>query len=155
MTSMKKVQGDKDTNPKSRYQAKVYFEHLGREITLVFSLYSGKEQVYVDNQLVSERRNWRFKSVHAFNVGGVSYALEVTTIKSLKGLLSGIIDIQLKANGTVVDSDQVNSQQQLSGGENGNTSAKWKRVVRALMPFFAAGAIAGFAAAYLGLKYFF
>lgn len=153
MTSMEKVQGGMDPAQQSRLQGKVYFEHLGREITLVFSLASGREQVYVDNKLVSESRNWRFKSVHHFTAGGVSYALEVAMKKSLKGLISGILYIQLSANGTVVDSDQFHSTNHLLGVDDSNPMT-WKRGARTLLPFFAGGAIAGFAVAYLGLKYF-
>ncbi len=155
MTSEKNAQGDKDSTSQSRYQVKVYFEHLGREITLVISLYNGAEQVYVNNRLVSEGRNWRFKSAHAFQVGGVSYALEASIRRSLKGLRLGIIDVQLRADGTVIDSDQVNSSQHLLVGERGNTPLTWKRLARTLLPFFVAGGVAGFAAMYFGLKYFF
>lgn len=154
MTSAKDVQGKETTSLKNRHQATIYFEHLGREITLVFSLYSGKEQVCVDNQLVSESRNWHFKSVHVFHAGGVSYALEVVMKKNLRNLVSGIIDIQLRADGSVIDSDQFNSVGYLLGGGHSNAVVTWKRLAFSLLSIFAIGATVGAAVAFFSAKYF-
>ncbi|CAE6948768.1 hypothetical protein ACOMICROBIO_GDFFDHBD_03504 [Vibrio sp. B1REV9] len=45
-----------------------YFEWKGHDITVQCSMLSGKEWVYVDDVLVSEKRNWRLKSSHPINI---------------------------------------------------------------------------------------
>lgn len=155
MASMEKDRSERKDSWASRHQAEVYFEHQGREITLVFSLFSGREQVFVDNQPVAQCRNWHFRNVHVFDVGGVSYALEVAVKKNLKSILFGIVSIQLRANGAVVDSDQVNALRHLAGKGKGGHPLTWMRVLAWLLPFFAVGMIAGFVVGYFGLKHFF
>lgn len=155
MASTEINQDDKKSARAKRHQVEVYFEHQGREITLVFSLVSGHEQVFVDNQPVAQSRNWRFKSVHAFDAGGVNYALEVTIKKNLKSIFCGIVDVQLLANGAVVDSDQFNTSRYLVGTGKGHQPFTWKRVLIWLLPFFAGGVVAGFALGHFGLKHFF
>lgn len=155
MTRTEKNQGDKKAVPAGKYRAEVYFEHQGREIALVCSLYSGLEQVYLDSQLVSQSRNWRLRNVHLFSAGGVAYALEVAMGKGLRNLLHGLMDIQLKADGKLIDSDQFNSLQHVLGGDSQRAPPSWKRLLLSLLPFFIGGVILGFAVGYFGLKHFF
>lgn len=60
-----------------RGQAEVYFEHLGHEIIFLFSLYSGKERVFVNGQLLSETRNGYFTSAHNFQFEGTQYEVQI------------------------------------------------------------------------------
>lgn len=154
MTSTEKVQGDKIHSPAKWSQPEIYFEHQGREITLLFSLMSGREQVFVDNQPVAQARNWHFRNVHTFEAGGVSYALEVAVAKKLKNIFFGIVDIQLRANGTMIDSDHFNTMWYLSGRKD-NHPRTWKRILLWLLPYFAGGMALGFGLGYFGFKGFF
>lgn len=133
-----------------RGQAEVYFEHLGHEIIFLFSLYSGKKRVFVDDKLVSETRNWHFKSSHEFQIGGVYYELVLAIKKTLKGLLLGEATIELKANGQLIDSDEFNYMKisQKSG------VFSWKKFFVNLVPYFIIGAFIGFSVSYFSLKFF-
>lgn len=143
-----------DTNKKDilikRGQAEVYFEHLGREIVFRFSLYSGKERVFVDDKLVSETRNWHFKSSHEFQIDGVYYELVLALKKNLKGLLLGEATIELKANGQLIDSDEFSYMKVSQKGG----SFSWKKFFVNLVPYFIIGAVVGFSVAYFSLKFF-
>ena len=134
-------------------QADIVFEHQGREIRLVFSLYSGREQVFVDNQLVSECRSWRFKNQHAFEAGDIRYVLEVSQKKSLRDIAMGVIDIRLLANGTLIDSDRFNGVRHVLDNAANNrklTGSGWLLVLFCSL----LGAIAGFAVAHFTLTHF-
>jgi len=137
----------------SRNQTDILFEHQGREIRFLFSLYSGREQVFVDNHLVSDRRSWRFRNQHEFEAGGVHYVLEVDMKKNLRDIVLGVIDIRLLANGALVDSDRFNGARYILDGAANNR----KLTGRAWLFLFACslvGAIAGFAVGYFALDHF-
>jgi len=134
-------------NPPAGNQVEIVFEHRGREIRLLFSLYSGREQVHVDDQLVSDHRSWRFRNQHRFEAGGVHYVLEVHTKKSARNILFGIIDVRLLADGVLVDSDQFN------GARYVLNQLHTRRGWLLLLPCALAGSIAGFAGAYYVLNY--
>lgn len=140
---------------KTPYQAEVYFDHQGREIRLVFSLRSGREEVYVDDALVSKKSSWGFRTTHTFQVEDVAYRLELSLRKSMKALSQGMVTVELWANDTLVDSDQVNTLRHMVGGGDASTPLGWKRILIWLAPFFALGAIAGVTLAYFGLDRFF
>lgn len=59
---------------------------------------TGMERVYVDENLVSERRTVSKDSVHSFSVGGEDYAIAFKTTSILKGDLQ----CRLFKNGTVI-----------------------------------------------------
>jgi len=139
--------GPKD-NPPAANQVEILFEHRGREVRLLFSLYSGREQVYVDDRLVSDRRSWRFSSQHHFEAGGVRYVLEVDTKKSIRNVFLGLIDVRLLADGVLVDSDQFN------GARYALNQLQTRRGWLLLLPCALAGGIIGFAVAYYALNHF-
>ncbi|RUO43757.1 hypothetical protein CWE15_00705 [Aliidiomarina taiwanensis] len=128
-------------------QAEVYFEHAGREIIFKFSLYSGKERVFVNGELVSEARNWRFKSTHYFTYQGTRYQLQIAMKRSLTGLLVGQSTIELEADGVLVDSDEFNYLK-----NSGPFS--WKKFFLSLLPYFIIGAVVGFCVSFFSIKLF-
>ncbi|ALJ28427.1 hypothetical protein AOT14_20520 [Stenotrophomonas acidaminiphila] len=137
----------KDNQPAGN-QVEILFEHREREIRLLFSLYSGREQVYVDDQLVSDHRSWRFRNQHRFEAGGVRYVLEVHTKKSARNILFGIIDVRLLADGVLIDSDQFNGARYVLNQLH--TRPGWLL----LLPYTLAGGIIGSAVAYYALNHF-
>lgn len=149
MAQMKETKDLLRERRESRYEPRAYFEHGGHEIVLVLSAYSGLERVYADNRLVSRRRNWHFRSVHAFRVDGVAYELEVAMAKGLKNLLCSEMDVHLKADGKTVDRDRIHGLEYMVGKRRAPMT--WKRVLFFLLPFFVAGAATGFVVGYLVL----
>lgn len=149
MVQMKEAKDLLTERRESRYEPRVYFEHGGHEIVLVLSVYSGLERVYADNRRVSRRRNWRFRSVHAFRVDGVAYELEVAMAKGLKNLLGSEVDVHLRADGERVDQDRIHGLEYMAGKRGAPMT--WKRVLFFLLPFFVAGGALGFVVGYLVL----
>ncbi len=133
-----------------RGHAEVYFEHLGREIIFRFSLYSGKERVFVDGKLVSETRNWYFTSAHRFQFEGTQYEVQIAIKKSLKGLLIGESTILLKADGQLIDSDEFSY---MKASQKGGAFS-WKKFFFNLVPYFIIGAVVGFSVSYFSINLF-
>lgn len=131
-------------------QASVYFEHAGREIIFKFSLYSGKERVLINGELVSEARNWRFKSIHNFTYQGTRYQLQIAIKRSLTGLLVGQSTIELQADGVLVDSDEFNYLKNSQAG----APFSWKKFFLSLLPYFIIGAVVGFCVSFFSIKLF-
>ncbi len=48
----------------------------------------GKEVIYVNNQQISHKRNYKTKSIHAFTLGEDQYELEFHVINVLSGTLN-------------------------------------------------------------------
>lgn len=113
----------------------VYFEHQQNEIIFKFSTWSGKEEVFVNNELVSSARNWRTQSHHTFSINGTHYKLSLS-LNGFKNLLIGRTEIVLMANGQVVDQDTYCFT---TSAKNNPKKAAW-----VLIPSFILGGIAGF-----------
>jgi hypothetical protein len=79
-----------------------YFELGEHNIRVEKSKESGREWVYVNEQLVSEKLSWRFKTVHSFTVQG--QAVEVMV--QLSGRFRGSLEIELWVDGVLKDSDE-------------------------------------------------
>lgn len=58
------------------------------EITVWGSSWTGMEKVWIDNALVSEKRSLKFKTIHAFQLDGFNYELELSVIGFWKGEVS-------------------------------------------------------------------
>ena len=54
-----------------------YFEWKGHDITVQISMLSGKEWVYVDGELVSQKSNWYFKSSHMIEIEGEKLEVQI------------------------------------------------------------------------------
>src|SRR5699024_9321576 len=99
--------------PPDRFEVDSLFDHNGHVITLSTGLFDGAERVFVDDRLVSRKRNWKFRSSHAFNIDGVNYEITIAMpdgfFHCLAGLFTGHFTVTLKADGEVVDRDEVRS----------------------------------------------
>ncbi len=62
-----------------------YFDHGDYTITCVASLLTGKEQVYVNDQLVSDKRSFGLKSEHHFLLGEQKARIIIRVANLLKG----------------------------------------------------------------------
>jgi hypothetical protein len=76
-----------------------YFNDQGTPITAFGSAISGKEKVFIGDELVSERLSWRFTSSHHFNHDGADYELAFKTTNWLTGELV----CSLTKNGVLLD----------------------------------------------------
>jgi hypothetical protein len=62
-----------------------YFQDGDDEIAVFGSGWTGKEVVYVNDNPVSESRNYRFNSVHEFTRNGKNYRIEYKVISMARG----------------------------------------------------------------------
>ena len=110
-----------------------YFEWQGHNIVAQGSMFSGKEWIYVDDQLVSEKWSWKYHSGHRFTLDG--QVLNVRFI--VHSLMKGPIDIKLLQGEHCLDQDTINlhkiATQQLGG----------KSLKRGLVEAFARGLVFG------------
>ena len=74
-----------------------YFEWKGHDITVQISMLSGKEWVYVDDELVSQKSNWCFKSSHMIEIEGEKLTNGeggfVISSSGLAGVISGSAEV--------------------------------------------------------------
>lgn len=94
-----------------RFQS--YFDIGNHAIAFIGSTVNGKEQVYVDEALVSEKRSFGLKSSHKFIVEGKPYTIAV----KVKNVFSGKFEIQLYQGSTLIDEDSIHHlHSSLQGG---------------------------------------
>ncbi len=120
-----------------------YFDHGEDTITCVASLITGKEQVYINDQLVSEKRSFRFKSVHHFQLNGQQASITI----SVGNLLKGPYTIEFWLDGTRVDSDEWNYQRLLAQAKSAHAN---KSLGQVMGVYFIYGMIGGFVGALFG-----
>jgi len=120
-----------------------YFDLDGITISVWGSTWSGREVVRIDDRVVSDKRSWRWTTVHEFEHAGNRYRLLFITVSALKGRFR----IELYRNSELVDSDECAVQFDEFRDAQGRIS--FKRIAVRLAPFFVAGLIAGALAARL------
>ncbi|CUS47850.1 MAG: Glutathionylspermidine synthase [Idiomarinaceae bacterium HL-53] len=133
-------------------EAEVYFEHAGRQIRIWFSTYSGAEKVFIDEDLVSEARSWRFKNTHKITIGNDQYQIDVS-VKGWKHLFLGIYSVDFFANGQLVDQDQLEMMKHIGQGKEGKPFT-WRKFFFSLLPFLIAGYFFGYFVAKFMIEYF-
>jgi hypothetical protein len=74
------------------------FHHGNHRIALWTSSFTGREELYVDDALVAEKRTLALVSSFEFAVGATQYAVELST----RNLLRGISSCVLRADGVSV-----------------------------------------------------
>lgn len=75
-----------------------YFEDMGLKITAHGSGISGKELIFVDDDIVSSKRAFSMRSKHPFTYGSDHYEVEF----SMKNYWSGELECILSKNGQVI-----------------------------------------------------
>ncbi|OCW97379.1 hypothetical protein [Alishewanella sp. HH-ZS] len=79
-----------------------FFDYGDHTIKVMCSMSSGKEQVYVDEQLVSEKRSFRYHSTHQFELDGKKAEIRVKVASIFKGPYY----IEFSVDGKTIDSDE-------------------------------------------------
>ncbi len=76
-----------------------YFNDEGTPITAFGSALSGHEKVFVGDELISSKRNWRFSTCHKFAHNGADYEVEFR----VANWRTGELVCSLKKNGVLLD----------------------------------------------------
>ena len=87
----------------SASQWQSYFDVGDHTIRFTGSTLSGKERVYVDEQLVCQQRSWKLYNEHHFELDGAPYVLKLFTLS----LLQGKFRLELHRAGQLIDSDDI------------------------------------------------
>lgn len=120
-----------------------YFDHDEYTITCIASMLSGMEQVYVNDQLVSEKRSFRFKSVHNFMLG----EKQASIIVAVSSIFKGPYIIEFWLDGHKVDSDEWNYRRMIRHSKEINANKSMWQVVGT---YFIYGMLGGFLGGSLG-----
>lgn len=75
-----------------------YFEDEGARIVAYVSALSGKEVIFVDDEIVSNIRNFKFSATHSFEHKGHQYEMTI----ALEKILTGTISCNLHRDGMLV-----------------------------------------------------
>jgi hypothetical protein len=78
-----------------------YFEDAGLKITAFGSGFSGKEIVYINDEIVSEKRNYRFKSTHYIQHNGARYKVSF----EMKNMITGELICSLTKNNELLHTE--------------------------------------------------
>lgn len=76
-----------------------YFNDDGTPITAFGSALSGREKVFIGDELISNKRNWRFSTRHKFTHNGAAYEVEF----KVTNWRTGELVCNLKKNGVLLD----------------------------------------------------
>lgn len=123
-----------------------YFD-LGDDTIKVWgSTHTGLERVYLNGQLVSEKRNWRFNSNHVFPLNGRQIEVKIIVVS----MLSGKVRLEIWQDSELLDSDELSMDQVLAGTPFGRfkpqSFASWLVFI---LLFGGTGAVVGFLVAIL------
>lgn len=98
------------------------FDFGEHTITVVTSMMSGRERVFVDDQLVSDKRSFRYHSCHTFALDGRTCDIRVR----VKSIWRGPYIIEFRVDDHLVDSDEWDLQR-IINHVNGTTGSVPKR----------------------------
>lgn len=119
----------------------ISFFDIGDHVIRVEASYlTGKESVYVDDELISEKLTWRFTSEHKFELDGKQIAVRL----KVGNLFTGPVSISLWVNGEEIDSDIWNMKRILK--TSGSSQPWWKTI----LTIFALGLIGGVIGYFIG-----
>ncbi|KFZ30831.1 hypothetical protein IDSA_07030 [Pseudidiomarina salinarum] len=113
------------------------FEHGGHIITAVASGMTGKEEVLVDGERVSGKRNFGLSGRHPFVLNGTEYEVRF----DVGGFLLSQIDCTLSADGQVIET------------KTRSATVNKKTFIRNLIVFFLIGMGFGYLAATIALDF--
>ena len=84
---------------------KFYFQDGDDQIACFGSYFTGKEEVYVNDELISNKRNQRIHSVHQFNIGDNDFKV----MFEMRNILTGRLECSLYKNGQFIKSYEQSS----------------------------------------------
>ncbi len=84
---------------------KFYFQDGDNQIACFGNFFTGKEEVYFNDDLVSSKRNQKVKSKHQFELAGASYQIEF----EMKNILSGRLECTFYKNKQLIEQQEQTS----------------------------------------------
>ena len=84
---------------------KFYFQDGDDQIACFGSYFTGKEEVYVNDELISDKRNQRIHSGHQFNIGDNDFKV----MFEMRNILTGKLECSLYKNGQFIKSYEQSS----------------------------------------------
>ena len=114
-----------------------YFDLAEHTVRVSGSNLTGHEYVYLDDELVSKKLNWTFKSSHQITLNGQDYVIVI----ELLSVMTPQIRVQLVQGGQVIDEDYIFKN---------DGSAR-----RHSLAHFGVGLLGGFVGGYLTFKLLF
>lgn len=118
-----------------------FFDIDDHVIRVEASYLTGKEYVYVDDKLISEKLTWRFTSEHKFELDGKHIVVRL----KVSNLFIGPISITLLVDGNEIDADVWNMKRILK--TTGSSQPWWKT----LLIIFALGLLGGVIGYFIGV----
>lgn len=108
-----------------------YFDDEGTQIVVFASALSGKEVVFVDDEIVSSKRTFRLKATHSFEHKGHQYEV----IIAMENLIKATLSCSLQKDGTLLNKTSKSFLQHSTG--------------KLFLAYLCIGAILGFGFAWL------
>jgi hypothetical protein len=84
---------------------KFYFQDGDNQIACFGNFFTGKEEVYINDDLVSSKRSMGVKSKHQFEFAGMGYQIEY----EMKNILSGRLECTFFKNKQLVEQQEQTS----------------------------------------------
>jgi hypothetical protein len=84
---------------------KFYFQDGDNQIACFGSFFTGKEEVYINDDLVSSKRSMGFKSKHQFEFAEMNYQIEF----EMKNILSGRLECTYFKNNQLLEQQEQTS----------------------------------------------
>ena len=120
------------------------FDYAGHEIRLEVSMFSGREWLYLDDQLLEKKRNLAScRSKFQFVLDGQQAEIRLQS-KGIAGALTGHYGVELYVSGKLMDSDEFDYSQLMM-----KDPKKLKGGLSFIALFMAAGFVFGMAVAML------
>jgi hypothetical protein len=109
------------------------FEEAGHVINVHCSSVSGKESIYLDDQLIASKRSFKRRSSMSFNIGEDNYEIEFNVVNMFKGethctLIKNDVHVKTLKKALLM-------KYQLPGGKNASLT---------IFAYFVIGVICGF-----------
>lgn len=126
-------------------RAVAFFDLADDCIRVESSFLTGMEQVFVNDELISKKLSWRFKSVHTFEWKGQTIEIKIR----LSGRLLSSVVIEFWVNGEMKDSDEWDLKRVMQQAKQLKAQQSWWKMLLTIFVFGMAGAAVGYSLASL------
>lgn len=124
-----------------------YFELNGQQLRVWFSSFSGKEEIYLNEDLISSKRSWRKINTHEFTVAGQTYRVRVG-VRNWNEAFKGIYIAELYRGKELIDEDEIMMNQ------DAKDPFSWRKFSIGLVPWLIGGFIVGLLSSKLAFSLF-
>lgn len=107
------------------------------------SVWTGREVVELDDQIVSSKYSFRMSTPHEFSHAGHDYKV----IFRIAAIMTGLVEIELHRDGVLIDSDQGRHASVPIDSATGRVD--WRRYAREILIYALLGGLAGGVLGYL------